>query len=542
MLSAGGAHFALFAAEYIVQTKGRWAKRPLYLEPWQLRIESEMLRTDSDYWIELDEDDLETCARDPALFYERLAGEYKRLDPEPGVRLYREAYIQLTKKTGKSTGASAHALYFLCADGEEGAEVYSAASAKDQARIVFNQARETVNASPRLLDFVRVLRDAIVVERTNSVYRVLSADAGVHEGLNPHANIIDELHRHPKRDLYDVLTSGDVAREQPFTLNITNAGVNEDTICGELYQQAVRVIAGDPGARRDLYAYVPELDDKDEEFVLEKLADHVIDKKPLDSRAIELAKQVNEASWIGAETIIRDFERFPVFVFRRRRLNAWTEAEESWLPITAWDACAVPGVEIDPEAEVVITVDMGLKRDTAGRITIARQQIDGRDRYVVKANSWGVRPIDPNKPPPPAHVLIDEKVEFALVENDVRNERRKYRRMLEFGYDPWRFERSAQDFEAEGMVVVEFPQQDSRMCPATEAARNAIVDQVIAHDGDPVLRAHIRSAVAKDTGRGFRLTKKDVTKPVDLAIALVMGVARLEANARVAVPQFIPMA
>ena len=135
--------------------------------------------------------------------WEDLAAGLEASRRVTGHRVYTEAYWQLAKKNGKSTLAAAAGLYFLVGDGEQGAEVYAAATSKDQARIVFDQAKRYVQASPMLSRSVTVYRDVLYVEDTDSVFRVLAADAGTTEGLNPSANIIDELHRHRPRPLSD---------------------------------------------------------------------------------------------------------------------------------------------------------------------------------------------------------------------------------------------------------------------------------------------------------------------------------------------------
>ena len=299
-VSAAGVRFACFCKDYIRQTKGRWAGSPLWLENWQIEVVSEMLRTRPTSWCVADD-------ADPWPDFDRfLESERSR---RPGERVYREAYIQVSKKNGKSTIAAGAALYFLCADGEPGAEVYSAATTADQAKIVFNQAKRAVEQSPLLRDWLRVYRDTIEVPSTDSIYRVLSADAPGHEGLNPSAIVIDELHRHATRDLYDTLTSGDVARAQPFTLVITNAGVDRDSICYELYSQGLDASKKRPGARSDLYFYAP-----------------TIGASEVEDRHAWL--RANPASWITETILERNYRKYPVHVFARRHLNQWTESVE----------------------------------------------------------------------------------------------------------------------------------------------------------------------------------------------------------------------
>jgi phage terminase large subunit-like protein len=167
---------------------------------------------------------------------------------EAGRRRYRRALIGLPRKNGKSLLGSALALYGLFV-GERGAEVYSAAGDRQQARIVFGEAKQQVLDSPALRKVAKVYRDAIEVPAEGAVYRVLSADAKLQQGLNPSLVIFDEVHVQPNDDLWDALTLGSGARRDPLVVGITTAGFDLETLCGRLYlygQQVARGEVDDP--------------------------------------------------------------------------------------------------------------------------------------------------------------------------------------------------------------------------------------------------------------------------------------------------------
>lgn len=460
-----GKRFTDFCAAYLRHTKGRWAGKPLVLEPWQREIVSELLRTDDDGW-----------------------------------RTYREALIGLPRKNGKSTLASALALYLLVADAEPGAEVYSAAASKEQARIVFGQAREMVLASPRLSDWCKVGRDAITVPSTSGIYRVLSSDAPRQHGLNPSGIIVDELHAHRTDELYLALRTASLAREQPLMVSITTAGWDLDTICGRLYDRGRSDASGDDFC-----------------FYWRSIAEDELEDPAAWKRA-------NPASWITLEDLAREARALPRFAFDRWHLNRWTSAEESWLPPGAWDASCNDRYAIEPSDTIVVGVDIGVKHDTSALVWVAPK--DGK--LVARSHVFAVQ-HDPDRPPAAHTIAQGERVELELVENKIRDLAREYQ-VLEVVYDPWRFERSAQALADEGLLLVEFPQTNERMAPASQGLFDAITEGRIVHDGDPVLKAHIEAAAAKDTGRGWRLSKKDAKKPMDAAIGLVMATTRAEAN------------
>jgi phage terminase large subunit-like protein len=201
---------------HCVHVKGEWAGQSLKLAPWQRELVREL---------------------------------FGRIGPD-GRRQTRTALGGCPRKSGKSTLGAAMALRLLFRDGEPGAEVYSAAADRDQARIVFEIARGMVEASPAMSRIAKVYRNSIVVPRTGSTYKVLSAEGYSKHGLSPSAVLVDELHAQPNRELWDVLSTGQGARRQPLTVAITTAGYDRESICFELYHYGRQIEAGvleDPG-------------------------------------------------------------------------------------------------------------------------------------------------------------------------------------------------------------------------------------------------------------------------------------------------------
>jgi phage terminase large subunit-like protein len=261
---------------------------------------------------------------------------------------------------------SALGLYGLFA-GEAGAEVYSAAGDRKQARIVFNEAKEQVIKSPVLSSYCKVYRDAIEVPAYNSVYRVLSADAKSQAGLNPSLVIFDELWVQRNDDLYDQLTLGSGARVDPLVVAITTAGYDIDTLCGRLYDYGKSVSAG-------------EIDDENFGFFWwEAPADCTI----TDSDVWEKCNPNLAQGLLDPEDLATSAQQSSEMSFRRFRLNQWVRAEESWLPAGAWERL-VGTAEIDPELETWVGIDMALKHDSIA-IVMAQPQ---EHKVAVTAKIW----------------------------------------------------------------------------------------------------------------------------------------------------------
>lgn len=197
-------------ANFIKHLKGPKAGEPIQFEPWQMFLISQVYG-------------------------------WKRAD---GLRLRRSVYIEVPRKSGKSTLCSVLCLYHLMADAEASAEVYSAATSRDQARIVFGDAQAMARGSGDLSKHLTINRSTIAFQRANSKFEPLSADAGSLEGRSPSFSVVDELHVHKTPEVYDVLNVASGAREQPLLFAITTAGVNREGICYQQRDYAVKVLQG----------------------------------------------------------------------------------------------------------------------------------------------------------------------------------------------------------------------------------------------------------------------------------------------------------
>ena len=204
---------AVLFIQSLKHTKGIWAGKPFYLFPWQEQI-----------------------IRD-------LFGIIK----ENGYRQFNTAYIEIGKKNGKSELAAAVALYMLCADNEEGAEIYGCANDRAQASIVFDVARDMVMQSNLLMERIKIIESQkrLVYMPTRSIYQALSSDVASKYGYNVHACIFDELLGQPNRKLFDVMTKGSgAARKQPLNFVITTAGSDRTSICYEQHAKAIDILEG----------------------------------------------------------------------------------------------------------------------------------------------------------------------------------------------------------------------------------------------------------------------------------------------------------
>lgn len=234
------AQFAITFIELLKHSKGDWAGQSFELEPWQVFIVASIFG------------------------WTRFDAKFRH-----GRRRFNSAFVSVGRKNGKSTLAAGIGHKLFVADGEAGAEIYSAACKRDQARIVHEEAKRMVKSSPSLRQIVRVLRDNLSIDASNSKYEPLGADADTTDGLNISGAIIDEVHAHKTRELWDVLETSTAARRNPLMLAITTAGPagESESIYTELKGHSIKVLeAAQAGEVLDdsWFTFIATLDDDDD--------------------------------------------------------------------------------------------------------------------------------------------------------------------------------------------------------------------------------------------------------------------------------------
>ena len=410
--------------------------------------------------------------------------------------------ILMPRKNGKSALGSLFGLYSLIL-GVRGAEVYSVAAEKEQARIVFADAKRMIEASEELTSMTKLYRDAIELPSAGSVYRVLSAEAYSKEGLNPSAVIFDELHAQPNRELFDVMSLAMGARGKLATLiAITTPGVRtdatgQDSIAYSLYQYGQRV------AREEV---------EDATFFMAAWEA----PQEADHREPETWKIANPG--FGDICDAADFEsavkRTPEPEFRTKRCGQWVSSAVSWLPTGSWEACES---ELDLEGKEYI---IGFDGSFSGDSTVLVGATIEPEPQVFMIQAWEK---DPN--------IHDDtwRVDILQVENKIREFVAENPGVKEIACDPYRWQRSMQVLAEEGYPIVEYPSTNARrMVPACAKFFDAVVDKKLKHDGNALLTRHLSNAVVKTDNLGVRIVKENraSSRRIDAAVAAVIAVDR----------------
>lgn len=227
-------HAIEFIENFCKHSKGNVAGKPFILEIWQKAL---------------------------------VAATFGFLHKETELRMVRELILIIPRKHGKSAISSALCLYLLMADGEGGAEVYSIATKKDQAKIIWDESKRMIKKSPALNKRVKTLHSELKFDKTESIFKPLSSDSNSLDGLNVHASAIDELHAIKDKNLYDVIVDGMTAREQPLSIITSTAGTVREGIFDIKYDECESIINGyDDGNYRDdrVLPIIYELDSEKE--------------------------------------------------------------------------------------------------------------------------------------------------------------------------------------------------------------------------------------------------------------------------------------
>jgi phage terminase large subunit-like protein len=483
---------------HLRQWKGRWKGQPLELLPWQqFRIGSvfgwQMWSDDHGCW----------------------------------VRRFTEAYTEVARKNGKSTEAAGVGIILLDFDDEAGAEVYAAATKRDQARRVWDEAERIVAQSPALSRRIKHVRSStrLFVPETGSYFTPLGRDSDSEHGLNPHAALIDELHVARSRDLVDALETAFGARVQPLIWYITTAGVEGESIYTETSDRARRVVRGIERNDR-MFVYIATLDEGDD------WTDPTVYIKanPSLGHTVQMSDLIAER-----DKAVKTPGRRNAFL--RLRLNLRTGQESAWIDVKQFDRGQVDRLE--REGDRVIGVDLGGTRDLSAAAAVTLDEDLGLDvewRFWMPAD----RVIEAtDRDQVPYQQWIDDGW-IEATDGDYRDDLGITHDVYEFGsetaaaevaIDPWQKGVLSSGLIDLGVEVVEVPQTFRELAAATDVIEQAIGRGALNHTGNPVARWMFANCSVDEHPEGFRKPSKRQAKRnrtrIDGVAALVTAVARL---------------
>ena len=487
------AHRVCEFIELLRHTKGAWARKKLTitLEGWQC------------FFL--------TCA-------------FGWVHRETGMRRFREVQLIVPRKNAKSTIAAGIALYMTSADGEPGAEVYTAATTGKQARIVFDDAKAMASrdAEMRYHLGIEVMMHQLMVPDTLSKLEPLHAEGSTLDGLNVHCVVIDEFHAHKRRDLYDVLITAMGSREQPMALLITTAGSDRAGICYER-QTHLQKVLNQTFEDDSVFGVIYTIDADDDPF------SEIAWQKANPNYGISVRPEILEIDARQAQSMPSALSNFLT-----KRLNVWVNADSAWMDMQAWDACADPAMRIEDFEgdECIESLDLAERKDITAKIRIFT-----RDDHVyvfgdywlpelaieTSTNSqyqgWARRGL--------LRVSEGEVTDFREVEDALRDDAKRFA-IRECAFDPWHARQLAGHMIEEGVVMVEVPATLKHLSEPMKYLEELVLKRRLHHNGDPILTWMVSNVVAhRDTNDCIRPNKERPENKIDGVVALIMGLNRV---------------
>lgn len=481
--------------ENLCHTKGKWARTPFWLLPWQ----------------------------------EQLIRDIFGIVKPDGNRQFRTAFVEICKKVGKSELAAAVALYLLYADNEPSAEVYGAAADRQQASIVFDVAKQMVEMSPALMKRSKLMgaTKRIVNYSNAGYYQVLSAEVGGKHGFSVSGLVFDEIHTQPNRQLYDVLTKGSSdARQNPLHFIITTAGNDRHSIAYELHTKAVDILEGrrvDPTFYPVVYGLKDDEDWEDEAnwYKVNPSLGYTVDIE-------RLRDAYREAKQNPADEV----------TFKWLRCNMWVSSTVAWIP----DAIYMRGNE-SIEAASLEGRDCyaGLDLSSTGDITalvLIFPPRDENEKYVLLPYFWIPeetipRRVKANSVPydiweKQGYIMSTEGnvIHYDFIEKFIMYLSEKYH-ILEIAVDRWNATQMIQNLEGEGFTIIPFGQGFSSMSAPTKEFYRLLMEGRIIHGGNPVLRWMAGNVVIDtDPAGNIKVTKAKSKEKIDGIVAAIMALDR----------------
>lgn len=509
-----------FFEEFLVFYEGDFDGKPFILEPWQQFV----------VW---------------SLF------GWKN---KQGFRRFRTAYIEIGKGNGKSPMAAGIGLYGLVADGEPGAEIYAAATMREQAGILFRDAKAFADGSPSLQKILTVGVANIDYVEKNSYFRPVSSEHRGLDGKRPHIALIDEIHEHPNAMVVDKMRAGTKGRRQAMIFEITNAGYDRLSVCYQHHEYSEKILQGIIN-NDSWFAFMAGLDicpkcEKEGKSVPTDgcpNCDQWHDKKvwikanPNLGVSIHdqyLQEQVDEAKNMPAKQNI----------VKRLNFCIWTESVTRWLDADSWNACALDYNPYDLKGRLAYGgLDLSSVEDTTS-LAYVFPPIEEGEPYKILIYFWvpedNIRKRS-ERDRVPYDLWNDQgyliatpgnAVDYDFVEKQILEDIEKYN-IPEIAFDPWNATHLINNLEKQGFTTDEKNKSERQLIAirqgiaslgsGTKELQKLVLSKKIAHPNNPVLNWQMSNVVVHaDSNENYKPDKSKSTERIDGALSIVMALSR----------------
>lgn len=502
--SADRANHAIeFIENFCKHSKGKWGGLPIELELWQ------------------------------QAFLAALFGFVHKID---GTRQYQEGLLIVARKNGKSTFGSGVGLYLQVADGEPGPEVYAVATKRDQAKLVWLEAKRMVKKSPALLKRIKPLVSEMVSDWNDSSFKPLGSDSETLDGLNVHGAILDEIHAWKDKNLYDVIVDGTSAREQPLILEITTAGTVRESVYDMKYEEAELLLNGfdDPdGYKNDRFLpVIYELDSREEwtdEAMWKKANPGLGTIKKVDQLRTKVNKAIANPSLVK-NLLTKDFN------VRETSNDSWLtfdeiKSEGTFTMEDVQGSYAVGGVDLSATTDLTCATIVIMKPDSNTKYVLQQYFIPGE--LVEKKVNEDKIPYDIWVERGFVTTTEGQRVDYKEVTKWFVKMVEQYDiRPLWIGYDSWNSQYWKIEMEDHGFTMVEVRQGARTMSQPMKVMQADIREKKVNYNKNSVLQWCLSNTCIKtDENENIRPVKGLSQRArIDGAVSLIIAYVVLENN------------
>jgi len=466
------------------QSKGKWSGKSLKLELFQ------------------------------KAFLEALFGF---VDKDTGLRKYKKAIFFVARKNGKSVLDSAIATYMLTRDDEGGAEIYSIATKKEQAKIVWEESKKMIRKSPILAKAIRCLVGGIYYDANDSYFRALASDSNSLDGLNAHLVIADELHAWKDKNLLDVMYDSMSARTQPILLETSTMGTVRQNVFDIEYDYASQVIDGTI-QDETLLPIIYELDSEGE-WINEEAWYKANPALGVIKSLKDMREKVERAKANPIELVnllCKDFN------IRQTGLNAWLTFDDlnNERIYTDWkDTYCIAGVDLSSTTDLTCATLLGVKN----------KEIRIKQMYWIPSNMLEKKVKDDRIPYDKwlkagwLRLSGDSKIDYHDVSQWFLDEvRENDLRPLYVGYDSWNAQFWCDEMKSMGFNMVEVRQGAKTMSSPMKQMKADLIDKKINYNNNPILKWCLSNTIVKmDTNENIQPDKEKSRQRIDGAVSLI---------------------
>ena len=450
-----------------------------------------------------------------------------RMKDNPNVKRFKNWLEFVGKKNSKSTLGSGCAIYHLLAEGEEGAEAYSVATKRDQAKICWKSAKAMISKMPtEAKSYFKTINNLITVPDLFNEYTPLGRDSDGLDGINPSFALFDEAAAIKNREIVDVITSAQASRENYLNVYITTAQSNKDTDFYQKYEYCKKILEGE--IEDDTwFAAIYELDEDDE----------------WDDESVWIKANPNLGKSVSLKflrNLCKQAQDIPSqrTSFKIKNVNQWVNSSEAWLMSEEWSKNTIK--EIDRTGPLWVGIDLGSTSDLTALTFIYRNgdkyhietkcfipegALDRLPRHLSKIYSDAIESGILN-------LTLGNATDYGVVKEYLLNYV-KDKDLKEIGYDPYSAMQLMTELLDEGLPVVAVPQGFRQLSPASKDTEVHIVKGEILHTGDPFLQWQFDNCTAyRDINDNMKIRKEEDKSPmkIDALVALIIGINRASSN------------